>query len=69
MTSSDAFGLFLVAICCMILFFIGFVVGINAEQYRFQKEAVINNAAYWVSSENGDAEFKWKIEKAGDSNK
>jgi hypothetical protein len=69
MTSEDAFGTFLVITCVVMIFFIGFVIGINTEQHRFRKEAIINNAAHWMSSENGDAEFKWKTEKVGDSNK
>jgi hypothetical protein len=69
MASEDFFGMFLVTTCLVIVFFIGLVVGINTEQHRLQKEAIVNNAAHWISSENGDAEFKWKTEKVGDSNK
>jgi len=66
---SDAVGVLVIILCLVLIFFIGFVIGINTEQHRFRKEAIINNAAHWMSSENGDAEFKWKTEKVGDSNK
>jgi hypothetical protein len=69
MTSEDAAGGLVVILCLVMIFCIGFVIGVTTEQHRFRKEAISNNAAHWVSSENGDAEFKWKTEKAGDSNK